>query len=87
MADFLDLYADALRERAGDKVSLSRQIRNPLLDLARVVAHGTERKNAPLAAFLAGRYVEMRRAQGADDAAAVAEAVEIAEKLAPPAEG
>jgi len=28
-----------------------------LLDLARDVAHGTERKNAPLAAFLAGRFV------------------------------
>jgi hypothetical protein len=87
MADFLDLYADALREQVGDDVSLSRETKNPLLDLARVVAHGTERKNAPLATFLAGRYVEMRRAQGADDATAVAEAVEIAEKLAPPTEG
>lgn len=87
MADFLDRYADALRERAGEDVSLSRETKNPLLELARVVAHGTERKNAPLATFLAGRYVERRRTQGADDAAAVAEAVEIAEKLAPPAEG
>jgi hypothetical protein len=87
MADFLDLYAEALRERAGDEVSLTRQVKNPLLDLARVVAHGTERKNAPLATFLAGRYVERRRAQGADDATAVAEAVDIAEKLVPPAEG
>ncbi|MGI8685149.1 MAG: DUF6457 domain-containing protein [Acidimicrobiales bacterium] len=26
-----------------------------ILDLARVVAHGTERKNAPLATWLAGR--------------------------------
>lgn len=87
MADFLELYSDALRERAGEKVSLSRQIRSPLLDLARVVAHGTERKNAPLATFLAGRYVERRRAQGVDDEAAVAEAVAIAEKLAPPPAG
>jgi hypothetical protein len=28
-----------------------------ILELAREVAHGTERKNAPLAAFLAGRFV------------------------------
>lgn len=28
-----------------------------ILDLARIVAHGTERKNAPLAAFLAGWFV------------------------------
>jgi hypothetical protein len=28
-----------------------------LLDFARDVAHGSERKNAPLAAFLAGRFV------------------------------
>lgn len=28
-----------------------------LLALARDVAHGTERKNAPLASFLAGRFV------------------------------
>jgi hypothetical protein len=28
-----------------------------VLALARDVAHGTERKNAPIAAFLAGRFV------------------------------
>ena len=85
MVDFLDLYADALRKQLGEDagVSLSREMRNPLLDLARVVAHGTERKNAPLATFLAGRYVEIRRAQGTSNEVAVAEAVKIAEKLAP----
>ncbi|MQB00251.1 MAG: hypothetical protein GEU78_08160 [Actinobacteria bacterium] len=88
MADFLEEFAAALDGRlgTGPDAALSRELKNPLLDLARVVAHSTERKNAPLATFIAGRYVELRRAQGADDMTAIGEVAEAAEKLLP-AEG
>ena len=38
-------------------LELSDEEVQTILDLARDVSHGTERKNAPLAAFLAGRFV------------------------------
>ena len=44
-----------------------------LLRISREVAHGTERLNAPLSTYLAGRYVAARIADGADEATAVAE--------------
>jgi len=62
---------------------LPGHLKNPLLILARIVARGTERKNAPLAAYVAGRYVVARGAQGVGEAAAVAEVVEIAEAITP----
>ncbi len=48
--DWLDGFADALGVSR-----LSAEEVEQVLDLARAVAHGTERKNAPLAAYLAGR--------------------------------
>jgi hypothetical protein len=48
---WIDDYAKALG------LELSEAEVQTILDLARDVAHGTERKNAPLAAFLAGRFV------------------------------
>ncbi|MGH2729570.1 MAG: DUF6457 domain-containing protein [Actinomycetota bacterium] len=83
MPDWLDRYADALAnmlEGAGDP-GLQRGERNVVLDLARIVAHGTERKNAPLAAFVAGRYSALRETGGADRDSAVAEAVDAARRL------
>ena len=50
------LAADPLSD---DEVTL-------LLDLARDVAHGTERKVAPLSTFLAGMYVGRQLDAGAD---------------------
>lgn len=50
MDDWLDRYAAALGMSPLDPSEV-----DAILDLAREVAHGTERKNAPLAAFLAGR--------------------------------
>lgn len=41
--------------------------------VAREVAHGSERLNAPLSTYVAGRYVASRVAAGADEAAALAE--------------
>lgn len=48
---WLAAYADALG------LALDDSEIEALLALARDVAHGTERKNAPLASFLAGRFV------------------------------
>lgn len=49
MDDWLDRYATALGVPPLDDAEI-----DAILNLARVVAHGTERKNAPLAAWLAG---------------------------------
>lgn len=46
---WLDALADAL-----GVARLSEAQIDELLDVARVVAHGTERKNAPLATYLVG---------------------------------
>lgn len=87
MGDFLSDFASALTKGLDDdsQIGLAGPLKNPLLDLARIVAHSTERKNAPLAAFIAGRYVEIRRAQGADEASAIHEVVQVAEALLPQA--
>ncbi|HET7488504.1 MAG TPA: DUF6457 domain-containing protein [Acidimicrobiales bacterium] len=50
MDDWLDRFADAL-----GVARLTAEEIDTVLDLARDVAHGTERKNAPLATYLAGR--------------------------------
>jgi len=50
MDDWLDRFATALGMPPIDTAEVET-----ILDLAREVAHGTERKNAPLAAWLAGR--------------------------------
>src|SRR3712207_1847518 len=55
-------------------------VRESVLELARVVAHATERRNAPLATFLAGRFVAARVAAGGDALAAAEEARAIAER-------
>ncbi|MEN3314042.1 MAG: hypothetical protein V7605_276 [Acidimicrobiaceae bacterium] len=54
-----------------------------LLDLAREVAHGSERRFAPLSTFVAGRFVAARVAAGATPADALAEAVAVARSLLP----
>lgn len=86
MEDWFEKYAGALEERLGSSepaVHLPGGLKTPILTLARIVAHGTERKNAPLAAYVAGRYVVARSAQGVDEAAAMGEALEIAQAITP----
>lgn len=88
MDDWLARYAAALEERlgrAGPRVRLPPDAVSPLLALARDVAHATERRNAPLAAYLVGRYVALREAGGADPAEALAEAREAAGATLPEA--
>ncbi len=72
-SSFPDRYADALglprlRDAEVDAV----------LDMARTVAHATERRYAPLSAYLAGRFVAARATAGTPLDAAVAEAVRAA---------
>lgn len=45
---------------------MTPQTQAALLTIARDVAHGTERKYAPLASFIAGRYVELAARDGRD---------------------
>jgi hypothetical protein len=52
-----------------------------ILDLARDVAHATERRFAPLSAYLAGKYVARRVADGATAEDAVHEAQEVVGRL------
>ena len=51
MSEWIPHYAEALG------LDLDDAEVEAVLALARDVAHGTERKNAPIAAFLAGRFV------------------------------
>lgn len=73
MADWLDSYAAAL----GVSPLTDDEI-DTLLELTREVAHGTERRFAPLSAFLAG---VLAGSSGQERTAAVRAAVTAAEEL------
>jgi hypothetical protein len=78
---FADDYASALGRAAMTEISLGPAEVDALLDLARDVAHGTERRFAPLVSYLAGKYVVARMGDGATEHQAVAEAVDVANRL------
>jgi hypothetical protein len=59
-----------------------RQRRAVLLRVARDIAHASERQNAPLATYLAGRYVEIRLRAGVDEDAALGEIAALVAPLA-----
>ena len=71
MDPWLDRLADVLQVPRLDPADV-----DAVLDLARVVAHGTERRNAPLAAYLVGRWVDAN-----DETPAVA--LDVARRLLP----
>jgi len=73
--DFPDRLAAALG------VALDDAIVNEVLDLARDVAHGTERRFAPVTAFVAGVYAGARVAAGTALPDAVAQARQTANEL------
>jgi hypothetical protein len=78
--DWIDRYAEEL----GEGAAAEPHERRVILKLAREVAHRTERKNAPLAAFVAGQIVATRRGKGGSGEEAVREALRVAEDLLPP---
>lgn len=67
-------YREQLERAAGAPVALDDRSVSAILDLARDVAHGTERLAAPLATFLAGQYVALRVSAGIPMASALDEA-------------
>ena len=73
-ATYPERYAEALG------LALAADEADTVLDLARVVAHGSERKFAPLSSYLAGQYVAQRARAGVPPSQALAEAVAIAER-------
>jgi Domain of unknown function (DUF6457) len=78
MDDWIDRFADALGvERMAPKEM------GALLKMSREVAHGVERKDAPLSTYLAGLFVGQRTAAGEDPGAALRRAVEEALQMVP----
>jgi len=78
MDDWLDGFARALGERP-----IEREEVGAMLALSREVAHGVERRLAPLTAFVAGMHVQRRTGEGAAVADALAEIREAARALIP----
>jgi len=75
MDDWPDRYSAALGvELTDDEV-------DAILDLARDVAHATERRFAPLSAYVAGKFVMNRVRDGASATDAVHEAQEVVGRL------
>jgi Domain of unknown function (DUF6457) len=78
-------WADAARRRGMtiDEPALDADVAEEILELARVVAHTTERRFAPLATFTAGVAAErLRASKGAlDPGAAAAYVREVREAL------
>ena len=75
MDDWLSRYSAAL------ELDLTEDEVEAILDLARDVAHATERRFAPLSAYLAGKFVTRRVAEGTTSDAAVHEAHEVVGRL------
>ncbi len=75
-------WLDELVVALGDQ-ALSRDETGAILKLARDVAHGVERKYAPLAAFLVGVSVGRRTAGGQDRPGAFGEVLAAARGLVP----
>ncbi len=57
-----------------------------VLRLAKEVAHGSERRYAPLATFLAGQFVAGRVEGGVTASAALEEALSLAQQMLPQAD-
>lgn len=82
MSDWLRRYAVALGEEP-----LTSQEVAAILELARDVAHGTERKLAPLSTFLAGIHAAGHLGEDGARFAALTDAIEIARRLVADGEG
>lgn len=82
MGDWLSELAEVL-----EQAEVSREERLAVLRLARDVAHGVERKLAPLSAYAVGIYVGRRMAEGASASEALHEAIAAAATIIPGSAG
>ena len=82
MKDWLEELASALGVEP-----LAREESGAILKLAREVAHGAERRFAPLSTYLLGVAVGAGTAAGSDRAGAFREALAGARRAVPPADG
>jgi hypothetical protein len=82
--EWIDRFAGALGEGTIQPKEMGQ-----ILRLARDVAHGVERRLAPLSSFVVGLYVGRRTAEGIPRDRALSDALEAARRLIPdgPAEG
>lgn len=78
---FADDFAAALSRAAMTDIGIGPEEVDALLDLARDVAHGTERRFAPVVSYLVGQYVVARTRDGAKVGQALDEAVDVANRL------
>ena len=79
-------YRALLEQVADTPLRLDDDDAGTVLQLAREVAHGTERRYAPLATFLAGQFVAARVEGGVSVSAALAEALSLARQVLPRAD-
>ena len=79
----LQWCADLARalDAEGHGSGLTPGVQGRVLRIARDVAHGTERRNAPLATYIAGQYVQRRSAQGVSVEEAIAEVESVVTRL------
>lgn len=76
MDDWVDRLADVLGERRPDPAEVGA-----ILKLAREVAHGVERRLAPLSAYVAGLHVGRETTEGTEPQEALDEALRAARSL------
>ena len=76
---FTNDYAQQLTDAAELAITIPDE--EAILDFTRRVAHGSERKHAPLATFLAGWYVGSQVAAGVDPAEAWEAAARLGDRL------
>jgi hypothetical protein len=81
MDDFIERYALALL--GSPDAHLSAQEEAGVLELARIVAHSSERKNAPLASYISGLYCALDAETAEDRRKALARALHTARTLLP----
>jgi len=79
--DWPQQYCAALEQRIGSLLGLSDDEVDAVLDLARDIAHATERRFAPLSAYVTGKFVAARLGEGVSTKAALEEARAIAQEL------
>jgi uncharacterized protein DUF6457 len=78
----VDEWMDRLADDLGEERLSPKEV-GQVLKLAREVAHGVERKLAPLAAFVAGVHAGRRAGEGASREEALAESLRAAAALLP----